>query len=142
MSDFSHGIKNEAFLEGLRKLSAQESWWRDVLADRWLLIAIRDEYLNVYWQGQSIFRVAFQNGEVIATTHPKYLLNPDLSGQIPLIGRSFDLEKIIEARFSSTDTLLLMHLSLISTRLDPSLGRRPKHWAAHARSKVEPSAPV
>lgn len=94
MSDFNRGIKNQAFLEGLDKLAAQESWWRDVLLDRSLIIAVRNEYLNVYWQGQSIFKVSFQNGEVIASTHPKYLLNPDVSGQISLIGRSFDLEKI------------------------------------------------
>lgn len=94
MSDFSHGIKNEVFLEALRKLSAQESWWRDVLVDCSLVIALRDEYLNVYWQGQSIFKVAFQNGEVTASTHPKYLLNPDLSGQISLIGGSFDLDRV------------------------------------------------
>src|SRR5947208_12274647 len=94
MSDFNRGIKNEAFLEGLRRLAAEESWWRDVLLDRSLIIAIRDEYLNVYWQGQSIFRVSFVNGRVAASTHPKYLLNPDVSGQIFLAAGSFELEKL------------------------------------------------
>lgn len=94
MSDFKRGIKNEAFLEGLRRLAAEESWWRDVLLDRSLIVAVRDEYLNVYWQGQSIFRVSFANGRVAASTHPKYLLNPDVSGQIFLAGGSFELEKL------------------------------------------------
>lgn len=94
MSDFKRGIKNEAFLEGLRRLAAEESWWRDVLLDRSLIVAVRDEYLNVYWQGQSIFTVSFTNGRVAASTHPKYLLNPDVSGQIFLAGGSFELEKL------------------------------------------------
>lgn len=94
MSDFNRGIKNEALIEGLRRLATEESWWRDVLLDRSLIIAIRDEYLNVYWQGQSIFRVSFVNGRVAASTHPKYLLNPDVSGQISLVGGSFELKKL------------------------------------------------
>jgi hypothetical protein len=94
MSDFNRGIKNEAFLDSLRRLASGDTWWRDVLVEPSLIIAVRDEYLNVYWRGQSIFRVSFFNGAVMATTHPKYLLNPDLSGQISLVDSSFELEKI------------------------------------------------
>jgi hypothetical protein len=97
MSDFRRGIKNDDFLKALEKLAGAESWWRDVVTDPSLIIAIRDEYLNVYWQGQSIFKVTFFNGQVSAATHPKYLLNPDLSGQVSLIDNKFDLEKF-EAR--------------------------------------------
>lgn len=109
MGDFNRGIKNEAFLEGLRRLAAEESWWRDVLLDRSLIIAIRDEYLNVYWQGQSIFKVSFISGRVAAATHPKYLLNPDVSGQISLVGGSFELEKLqaimLTRSYEGADTL-------------------------------------
>jgi hypothetical protein len=52
---FNRGIRNEAFMAALAELAAQESWWRDVLHDRGLIIAVRNEYLNIYWQGQSIF---------------------------------------------------------------------------------------
>jgi hypothetical protein len=97
MSDFKRGIKNEVFLKALEKLAGQESWWHDVVRDPTLIIGVRDEYLNVYWQGQSIFKVTFVNGQVSASTHPKYLLNPDLSGQVSLIDGKFDLEKL-EAR--------------------------------------------
>ncbi len=82
MTNFRRGIRNPAFLDALGELAAQDGWWREVVCDRDLIIGIRDEYLNVYWQGQSLFKVAFVHGKVTATTHPKYLLNPDLSGQV------------------------------------------------------------
>ncbi|GAB9140189.1 hypothetical protein [Bradyrhizobium diazoefficiens] len=93
---FRRGIRNESFLKALEALAQQDSWWRDVLADNSLIIGIRDEYLNVYWQGQSIFRVSFKAGTVTASTHQKYLLNPGIKGQISLIGGSFDLSKAAE----------------------------------------------
>jgi hypothetical protein len=96
MGEFKRGIKNKQFLAALEKLAAEKNWWRDVLVDASLIIAVRDEYLNVYWQGQSIFKVSFKNGEVVASTHPKYLLNPDISGQVLLLDGLFDL-KTIEA---------------------------------------------
>lgn len=82
MTDFRRGIRNPAFLDALGDLAAKDGWWREVVRDPSLIIGIRDEYLNVYWQGQSLFKVGFVHGAVTATTHPKYLLNPDLSGQV------------------------------------------------------------
>lgn len=84
MTNFRRGIRNPAFLDALGELAANDGWWREVVRDSDLIIGIRDEYLNVYWQGQSLFKVAFVHGKVTATTHPKYLLNPDLSGQVAL----------------------------------------------------------
>ena len=94
MSDFKRGIRDKTFLKALEKLAGQESWWRDVVMDSSLIIAVREEYLNVYWKGQSIFKVILEDGKVGASTHPKYLLNPDLSGQVPLIDDEFDLKKL------------------------------------------------
>lgn len=84
MKQFRRGIRNPAMLEALAKLSEREGWCRDVIRDPSLVIGIRDEYLNVYWQGQSLFRVGMKGGRLTATTHPKYLLNPDLSGQVAI----------------------------------------------------------
>lgn len=78
-------------MDVLAKLAAQDSWWRDVLRDRSLLIGIRNENLNVYWLGQSIFRVTLRDGEAFPTIHPKYLLNPDLSRQVSLREGVFQL---------------------------------------------------
>lgn len=84
MKQFRRGIRNPAMLDALAQLSEREGWWRDVIRDPSLVIGIRDEYLNVYWQGQSLFRVAMKGSRITATTHPKYLLNPDLSGQVAI----------------------------------------------------------
>lgn len=88
---FKRGICNEAFIEALKQLAAGESWWREVLADPNLIIAIRDEYLNVYWQGQSLFHVTYESGTVLAKTHPKYLLDPELEKLVPFDGEQFTL---------------------------------------------------
>ena len=93
---FRRGIRGGPFLKALETLAHQDGWWKDVLADKSLIIGIRDEYLNVYWQGQSIFKVSFKGGKVTASTHEKYLLNPDLKDQIPLIDGRFEFDKVAE----------------------------------------------
>lgn len=93
---FRRGIRDGSFLNALEALAQQDGWWKDVLADKSLIIGIRNEYLNVYWQGQSIFKVTFKGGKVAASTHEKYLFNPDLKDQISLVGGSFDLDQVTE----------------------------------------------
>lgn len=88
MSQFKRGIRKPGMMEALAELAARESWWADVLKDKTLIIGVRDDYLNVYWRGQSLFKVEMNNGRVVATTHPKYLLDPDLSGQVVLDGNT------------------------------------------------------
>ncbi len=85
---FKKGL-SDAFLTALEDLAQKGGWWADVLGDRDLVIAVRDESLNVYWQGQSLFRIGFKAGAITATTHPKYLIDPGLSGQVPLDRRGF-----------------------------------------------------
>jgi hypothetical protein len=75
---FKRGIRGGPFREALETLAHQDGWW------------------NVYWQGQSIFKVSFKGGKVTASTHEKYLLNPDLEDQIPLIDGRFDFGKVAE----------------------------------------------
>jgi hypothetical protein len=95
MVEFKRGIRNDKFIKALERLSRIDGWWRDVLLDKSLIIAVRDESLNVYWRGQSIFYVVMQNDDtVVATTHSKYLLNPDLSKQVSFDGNSFAIGPI------------------------------------------------
>ncbi|MFG1248762.1 hypothetical protein [Xanthobacter flavus] len=84
MAGFKRGIRKSGMIEALAELATKDSWWRDVLHDKSLVIGVRDDYLNVYWRGQSIFKVEMKHDRIVATTHPKYLLNPDLSGQVAL----------------------------------------------------------
>ena len=54
-SSFYRGL-SKTYLEALEALTDQPqgNWWRDVLARRDLVIAIRADYLNVYYRGAGI----------------------------------------------------------------------------------------
>lgn len=106
---FRRGL-DDRFIDDLAQLASTQSWWSDVLADRTLFIGIRDQYLNVYWQGQSIFRISRTNNRVLATTHPKYLFNPSVSGQVSLVGgKRFDFasfkQDMLTSDYESGETL-------------------------------------
>jgi len=75
---------------------SKQSWWRDVLEDTGLIIAVRNQSLNVYWQGQSLFRIDYKRQGIIAQTHPKYLLNPDLSKLVSLDSEGGTFEPLPE----------------------------------------------
>ncbi|WP_060771563.1 hypothetical protein [Methylobacterium sp. AMS5] len=66
----------EPLLAALEALSTAPhgSWWRDVLADPDLLLAVRNRSLNVYYRGASLFRITSAGEGVAAETHVKYLL--------------------------------------------------------------------
>ncbi len=84
---FARGITDRHFMNGLLELAARQSWWREVLEDTDLVIAIRNECLNVYWRGQSLFKVKHAGGGVVtAETHPKYLLDPCLENLVAFDG--------------------------------------------------------
>lgn len=84
MAEFRRGIRKKGMIDALAELATKDNWWRDVLKDKSLIIGVRDDYLNVYWRGQSIFKVEMKQECIVATTHPKYLLDPDISGQVAL----------------------------------------------------------
>jgi hypothetical protein len=69
------GLNMSLLGEELRNRLQREPWWADVKEHPRLAIAIRRGYLNVYSNGQSIFKVAMRNGDLSAETHYKYLLD-------------------------------------------------------------------
>lgn len=87
------------FIGALRDEAKKPGWWADVLADRKLLVALRGEYLNVYYKGQSLFRVTLQGSKLQVTTHEKFLLDPALSSQVRFEQGEFDVEKLLEVGF-------------------------------------------
>jgi len=97
-SSFSRGL-SERFLDLLRAEAAQGGWWRDVLADQSLIIAIRRECLDVYWQGQSLFNVTLKGSGLIVTTHMKYLLDPGLGDRVRLVGGDFRIDELVRRAF-------------------------------------------
>lgn len=88
-----------SLLEALVAEAEKPGWWRDVLDDPSLIIALRGSYLNVYWQGQSLFRVSLTRGQIVATTHEKYLVDPALAGQIELRDGAFQLAELMTCGF-------------------------------------------
>lgn len=71
MTEFKRGIKNSNFIAELNK----NDYFQKMVKDEDLFIAIRNEYLNVYYYGQSICKIEFKKREnkIKWTTHKKYL---------------------------------------------------------------------
>ena len=69
MSVFKRGIKNQKFIAELNI----NPHFQKMIADEDLFIAIRNEYLNVYYYGQSICKIEFVNNKIKWSTHKKYL---------------------------------------------------------------------
>jgi hypothetical protein len=80
---FKRGLSVE-FMAALAELAQKNGWWQDVLADASLIIGIRNEKFDVYWNGQALFHAYFDGKRVNVNTHVKYLLDPDLSERPPL----------------------------------------------------------
>ncbi len=69
MSEFKRGITNQNFITELNS----NKYWQQMVKDEDLFIAIRNEYLNVYYYGQSICKVRFIKNKIKWTSHTKYL---------------------------------------------------------------------
>ncbi|PSH03326.1 MAG: hypothetical protein CXZ00_12675 [Acidobacteria bacterium] len=83
MSEFKRGL-SDRFIMALTALAQKPGWWQDVLADASLIIGIRDEELDVYWNGQSLFHAVFDGERVNVNTHVKYLLDPERKDRVAL----------------------------------------------------------
>src|ERR1700730_8923087 len=97
---FNRGL-SEAFIDLLHAEAEKAGWWRDLLDDKTLLIGVREEYLNVYWQGQALFTVRRVANMLRVTTHEKFLLDPGLKGQVGLADGKFVVEGLHAKGFMS-----------------------------------------
>lgn len=109
MAGFKRGIDMDR-MRALKDLAAVPGWWRDVLNDKSVVIGIRDNYLNAYWRGQSILMINItKSGKVSASTHPKYIVNPDAKNQISLDAASgkfqFDPDVLLIRQYVPGETL-------------------------------------
>ena len=104
MSIFKHSISPE-FIEQLNQEAAKEGWWKDALADPKLFIALRGSSLNVYWRGQSLFKVREGSSGLTVSTHEKFLIDPKLAEKVPLRDDgSFAIESLISVPLSRAMT--------------------------------------
>lgn len=69
MREFKRGLQNQKFIDELKK----NIHFQKMVSDPDLLIAIRNEYLNVYFYGQSICRISFTYDKLKFTSHKKYI---------------------------------------------------------------------
>lgn len=102
----------ETFINALAEESARKGWWQDVLQDASLLIAPRRSDLNIYWRGQVLFNVSCPRGQLAVSTHEKFLVDPALAGQVPLVAGRFDtaasLERALIRDYEGPTTLAKM----------------------------------
>lgn len=77
MNSFRRGISNQNFIKALNQEYNTGGWWRKIFDDQDLFIAIRDEYINVYYKGNSLLKLSYTGGRLIAETHYKYLVRSE-----------------------------------------------------------------
>ena len=72
---FDRGL-DQAFVCRLNEMYEESSWWRAFVDDKELFLAIRENYLSVYYRGASLLRLEWKDGEVGGQVHYKYILRP------------------------------------------------------------------
>jgi hypothetical protein len=115
MAGFSRGLGAEL----LARLQNERVWWPDVTAYSKLAIAIRHNYLNVYSNGQSIFRITTKFGDLVAETHYKYLVDEAKPEYRTFSNNKFDVEGLTYfSTYEGTETLdkLISNASLYAGR--------------------------
>ena len=98
---FRRGIER-GFVEALNALYDQpESWWRKLVDDKELFLAIREDSVNVYHRGCSLLRLRPQaeGVGVVGKIHYKYLLRPHLTASeyVEVVEGTVSLPKVEEA---------------------------------------------
>ena len=108
MADSSNGWKfkrglDPGFMDKLEFAAKQGGWFANVLADADLILGIRNNYVNVYRHGQSLFMIkpGGKTGGLHVSTHPKYLLDPDLTRAVTFDGKVFQVggHKALETEY-------------------------------------------
>ena len=86
-TNFRRGLDPE-FVKKLNELYDQsDSWWRALVDDDKLFLAVRDNYVNIYYLGCSLLKLTWKpgSGDVVGETHYKYLLRPELKKYVNII---------------------------------------------------------
>jgi hypothetical protein len=113
MNSFKRGISNQDFITALKEEYNTGGWWQGIVDDKELFIAIRNEYINVYYKGNSLLKLSFVNGELLAETHYKYLIRPNVKPF--LIKTSANMAFIPNGTKGVLDNYLIHNLSEIKS---------------------------
>jgi hypothetical protein len=120
---------SKEFILALNALHAsdQGGWWRGLLADKDLFVALRNESLNAYYRGCSIAELRLVGGEVRAFTHYKYLLKPALkSPMVEARQGEFQFPAAWQRSDGTPFTSSLADLAAIKRAAKPYAGREKK----------------
>ena len=99
VSNFSRGLDKE-FVDALNEEYRKNGWWKRLVDDPDLFIAIRANSINVYFRGCSLLKLSWNNGEISGTTHYKYLLHPRFEEQyVKVISGELDLQSDLRNMF-------------------------------------------
>ena len=74
---FNRGLDDD-FVKALNREYDKGGWWRTLMDDKDLFVAIRDNRVNVYYCGCSLAAVWMESDAVVGHTHYKYLLRPSI----------------------------------------------------------------
>ena len=107
MAAFNRGLDGR-FVEKLNEEyeKKEAGWWSQFVDDKELFLAIRHNAVHVYYRGCRLIEVVRRNGTIVANTHYKYLLRPDMEKYVevedgkPRIG---DAEAYFADGLSATD---------------------------------------
>lgn len=150
MSGFVRSLSKELVC-ALGKLAEEKepNWWKEILDNPDLRLAIREDSLNVYAKGQSVFKIELskQRDEtlprLVMTTHYKYLLIPKMPRKkeyVTFDGRHFlmkgqhiDPNSLIQMSYIPQKTVSQLVRSAIS-HSNPE--KRGVHAIAMANSNV------
>jgi hypothetical protein len=113
----------EELISALDKLADPQgaaNWWRDILANKELLLAVRGGYLNAYAKGQSIFKIGplISDGRPNVETHYKYLVAPELEEGNPYVkfdGATFKIDPALAIQRKYNNHLTLERLVRTAT---------------------------
>jgi hypothetical protein len=135
MAEFVRSLPEQLASE-LAKLAAEDNpnWWREILSNQDLHLAIREDYLNVYAKGQSVFKIELgKDKRPVMTTHYKYLLKPKMPPGKEYV--TFDGRKFLMSG-KPVDPSRLVQNSYVPNETIPELVRTATSYSNAEKSGV------
>ncbi len=77
MTKFDRGLDDD-FVAALNREYEQNTWWRQLVDDRELFVALRKNSVNVYFRGGSLAKLSWKAGQIVGEIHYKYLLRSSI----------------------------------------------------------------
>lgn len=111
------------FVEQLNEMYDQGGWWRTFVEDPQLFVAIRDNYVNVYYRGCSLVRLTSSRQGVVGEVNYKYLLRREAEGS--------EYVKVVNGEPRIPDGLFIRRLDQLS-----DMKAAAEKWAGDEKTGV------